>query len=129
MTIKRIQALVITDEAQLELISPDAADGMEDNGGQPDGDTYILPGATDEGDALEAGAYVGTVWQADYSAVAFRDNLIQFSRTGGKGWSGLSASETAYFLDKGDAELCQAAYDLYSEDSCTDTLAHRYNTM
>lgn len=52
MTIKRIQALVITDEAQLELISPDAADGMEDNGGQPDGDTQPRAAVTRRNDYI-----------------------------------------------------------------------------
>lgn len=128
MAIKSLQALVLTDESKLDMIPIEDSFGAEDNGGYPDGDLYILPDATDCLQAISDGAYIATVWQADYDHKAYRDNLIQFSQTGGEGWSGIQDCSIAWFLDRRDAELCQEAYDLIREDDDLETLAYRYNT-
>jgi hypothetical protein len=104
--------------------------GLEDNGGVSDGDLWLVVSKhTDEevAEAVRLGAFLVTVYEADYNAEAWRACADQFST--GEKWSGVGEMGKAWFVDENDAKLCQRTAELMREDDNLDTLAYRLNTV
>jgi len=110
------------------------AAGLEDNGGFPDGNTWLLWDIDADEDqishAVQLGAQRVKLYQADYHASAWNDCAIQFSTCSQDGeWNGLSGDDVAVFTDPRDAALCQRTHDLMQEDDDLETLPHRLNAF
>jgi len=109
--------------------------GLNDNGGDPDGDMWLVVDFCPEieyqnnaqvKEAVRLGAELIQVREADYDATAWLECADQFST--GENWSGVGSDGKAWFVDRKDAELCQKAHDLFSDDDDLETLAYRINS-
>lgn len=87
--------------------------GIQDNGGQPDGNAWIIWDVSDAEarDAVALGAKAITVFYADYEAEPWNEVISQFAS--GDEWAGVGSQSEAVFTNRKDAELCQRCADLW----------------
>lgn len=115
------------DETQVWDALEEEAGLFGDNGGDPDGPLYLadvdsfspnlLQAALDTGEAKLVDGY-----EADYAELPMKEVMVQLFR---EDWCGYGGANTAYFLNKADAELCQRTYEEWWKDNDLDTIAHR----
>lgn len=120
------------DSAQMEALQDENSGyGWSDNGGDPDGNAWLIWGvdlsSDDAKKAIALGAQPVTAYTADYAPEPWKDQMIQFAS--GEGWSGIGSDGYALFLSKADAELCQRTHDEWMKDNDIDTIAHRVHAI
>lgn len=105
--------------------------GWSDNGGDPDGNAWILwnidLSTPEVKEALRRGAEIIDVYEADYAEFPMKETMEQF--LSGEEWSGVGDGRMAVFVNRRDAELCQAVFDRWQEDDDIETIAHRVHSI
>jgi len=140
---ERAKALLLTDveynddggweSHQYELLDPDSARGylgINDNGGAPDGNAWLIwpvnPANENVQAAIAAGAELVDGWVASYHPMPWKEAIDQFAS--GDDWSGVGSADEAFFTNCRDAALSEAACYEYEEDDDLDTIAARVNS-
>lgn len=120
-TIERTTALRLTDirynnnggweSEQYEPLADGNYHGIQDNGGEPDGNAWLIWPVNilrdDVKAAIARGAEMVVGFEAEYMGREWKE-YMDGNLTSGEEWSGIQAAEVAFFVDQTDAKMCAA---------------------
>lgn len=98
------------DSEQYEPLEEGSYLGIQDNGGEPDGNAWLIwpvnPLKDDVKAAIALGAELVYGYEAEYEAREFGEYLENGDLMSEEEWSGVGSEGTAFFVSKADAIRC-----------------------